>query len=535
MGKQAYGQSDSALWGDAERDAELHELATLLSLASQGEGAWVFALYSSVATRQAVMSALQERVDLPFFEFTFGPEQVNPRDYLDSLPAEARDKPGVVCFCDLELALGRNLVSSVSEAAKPGFSHDDRPLVLGYLDLNRDWFARQPHSLLFWVTGYGRVQVATQAPNFWSRRNNVYDFRVVEPEARAALRGEMLRGLEGGAQYEDVADWRRQVQLYEKLLEEYLEDESPDQAAIADLCGKLGWLHLHTGHYDESRRLFDAQLAAAQATQNQGYVSNAWYNQAYLLRLWGDYEGAGELFRRALATGEELGNRHNVAVIQGQLADLLCLRRDYEGAEELFRHALAAQEELGDQRGVAVTQYGLAELLRLQRDYEGAEELFRRALATIEELGDRHGVAVTQGQLAALLSLRGDYGGAEELFRRALAAKEELGDRREVAITQHGLASLLRLRGDYEGAEELFRRVLVTFKELGGWREVAVTLHNLAIMRRAQGRLSEALELLARSRDINEKLQLPQDVARVEELIAQIRQQMREGQGTGGG
>ena len=374
MGKQAHGQSDGALWGDAERDAELHELATLLSLASQGEGAWVFALYSSVATRQAVMSALQERVDLPFFEFTFGPEQVNPRDYLDSLPAEARDKPGVVCFCDLELALGRNLVSSVSEAAKPGFSHDDRPLVLGYLDLNRDWFARQPHSLLFWVTGYGRVQVATQAPNFWSRRNNVYDFRVVEPEARAALRGEVLRGLEGGVQFKDVADWRRQVQLYEKLLEEYLEDESPDQAAIADLYGKLGWLHRYTGHYDESRRLFDAQLTAAQAAQDRGRISIVWYNQANLLTLRGDYEGA--------------------------------------------------------------------------------ENLYRRSLATAEELGDRRGVAVS--------------------------------------------------------------------------------LHDLALMRRSQGRLPEALELLTRSRDLFEQLQLPQDVAREEELIAQIRQQMSEGQGAGG-
>ena len=447
-------QSDSALWGDAERAAELHELATLLSLASQGEGAWVFALYSSVATRQAVTSMLQERVDLPFFEFTFGPEQVNPRDYLDSLPAEARDKPGVVCFCDLEQALGRNLVSSVSEAAKPGFSHDDRPLVLGYLDLNRDWFARQPHSLIFWVTGYGRVQVATQAPNFWSRRNNVYDFRVVEPEARAALRGEVLRGLEGGVQFKDVADWRRQVQLYEKLLEEYLEDESPDQAAIADLYGKLGWLHRYTGHYDESRRLFDAQLTAAQAAQDRGRISIVWYNQANLLTLRGDYEGAENLYRRSLATAEELGDRRGVATTQGQLANLLTLRRDYEGAEDLFRRSLAAFEELGDRRGVAITQSNLASLLRLRGDYEGAENLYRRSLATAEELGDRRGVAVS--------------------------------------------------------------------------------LHDLALMRRSQGRLPEALELLTRSRDLFEQLQLPQDVAREEELIAQIRQQMSEGQGAGG-
>lgn len=140
-----------------------HDLKELSALLRHTERAcWAFAVYNTSAIRDVALKSLQRLLKpIPIFDFTFSANQRNPLVYLDTLPPKARDKKAVIIFFDVERA-------------------DDK--VFGILETQRETFANHPHSLVFWTTPAGRVQLARKAPNFWAQRSGTFDFTVKQED-----------------------------------------------------------------------------------------------------------------------------------------------------------------------------------------------------------------------------------------------------------------------------------------------------------------------------------------------------------------
>ncbi len=393
---------------------------------------------------------------------------------------------------------------------------------LAQLNERRPLYQKLGRPLVFWLPEYALNLIAWGAPDFWAWRSGVYEFSL--PDAgREALMEREVRGVDWVTQRNlDRAAAEARLHLLRGLLGEYIGESENARYARAETLFKLADLERTLVGYNVAEPRLREALRIYEGLGDQRNVITIQDILARVLRSRGEYEEAEQLFCAAIKASEQLDDKWAVAVIQSELAYLYVLQGEYERAERLYRASLETKEQLGDRREVAVTQGQLAEIYRLRGEYEGAERLYRASLETKEQLGDRREVAVTQGQLADLYSLRGEYEGAEWLYRASLETKEQLGDRRGVAVTQGQLAALYRLRGEYKEAEQLYRTALETSEQLGDRRGVAVTLHNLALMRRDQGRTEEALELLTRSRDINIALGLDKDIARVENLIAEI-------------
>ena len=148
----------------ATHETNLQRLALLFNDIERSS--WVFAIYSSTAYVQRMRAELVLRLNLQIVDYALGPTRRDPLAYLDELPPAAQTQRLVISFTGLDQAL---------------------PELFGYLDYQREAYTQHPHGLLFWVTEDVWRQVMRRAPNFYSRRSGVFDFRTPGAEPAPAL------------------------------------------------------------------------------------------------------------------------------------------------------------------------------------------------------------------------------------------------------------------------------------------------------------------------------------------------------------
>ncbi len=382
---------------------EFDRLALLLSHSEQG--AWVFCLYNTAPVRDAIVEALRARLDpLPVYEFTLSPQQPNPRDYLRHLPADAASRRAVIFFYD------------AWRAFDSGF--------FGYLDLQREQFMKAPHSLVFWIHDADRAAIARHAPNFFSRHAGVFDFRVTIPEQVEAIRGFWVAQPIG---WDSVEERDRQERLYVGLLAEYEADEEPDQAAIAELLGKL---------------------------------ANIWYFSDRL-------EEAGGALQRRLELTRTLEDRSGEANTHLALGQLAIRRYDLDGALERYEEALRLYRAVGDRLGEANTLKAIGDVLNFRKELDGALERYEEALRLYRAVGDRLGEANTLGSMSRLALQKGDNDQARALLQQAVSLHTAIGSRYDVAVDLGNFGLVLRNMGRMEEARPYLLQAAEVFEAIG--------------------------------------------------------------------
>ncbi|MFH0774484.1 MAG: tetratricopeptide repeat protein [bacterium] len=138
-------------------EEEIDRLSTLLN--NTETGALVFCLYSTVGLRDSIVKRLKEKLKIPIEELSITKKEKNPLKLIQSLGPIQRS---TICFYSIE---------------------DGFPEALGYINYLREPLFRYDHGLLFWITDYSRNEIATKAPDLWSRRSGVFDFRLyLEPK-----------------------------------------------------------------------------------------------------------------------------------------------------------------------------------------------------------------------------------------------------------------------------------------------------------------------------------------------------------------
>jgi tetratricopeptide (TPR) repeat protein len=311
------------------------------------------------------MDALRDRIaPLPVYDYTFTEESANPVTYLQGLPAAAQHGRAIVFLYDLNRGGER---------------------VWGYLEMQRETLANQPHGLVFWMTPAERGEAVQKAPNFWSQRSGVFDFTIHDDGTLRDLR-DRAAGQE--VRFRDQADWARQVRLYRGLLEEYEQSEAPPEDTRLDLYDKLAELNYDMGHYEKARHFAERQLELAKQRGGRTEVGGGLNNLGLVLRAQGDLEGAKDAFERALRIDEAVhGPDHpNVAAHVNNLGSVLRAQGDLEGARAAYERALRIDEAVygPDHPNVAIRVNNLGSVLHDQGDLEGARAAYERALRILK-------------------------------------------------------------------------------------------------------------------------------------------------------
>jgi len=225
---------------------EFLELSTVARLARHS--VFVFAMYNTPASRRQLIDELARRVaPIPLFTHVLSPQQPNPREYLQNLPAGQQKERAVINFLEIETAW---------------------PEAPRWFDLQRDALAANPHVLVLWIKKSLRPQFAKIAPNFFSRHSGVFDLRLLPAPASESPAGSAARSQEGmpSTAFETVQDWERIHTLYEKLLAEYENDPATPPETLVQIHLRLFRLEMARAQFPAARQ----HIRVAQALFERG-------------------------------------------------------------------------------------------------------------------------------------------------------------------------------------------------------------------------------------------------------------------------
>jgi len=229
-------------------------------------------------------------------------------------------------------------------------SGEARAVLLRSFQLHREALSRADAPIVFWTTEPNMLEIARRAPDFFSWRFSVFDFR--SPDREKVRQEEFGRAV---VQMLNVhapslippEELRRRIKLFEEILARRQSESEPPWQAIAGIHHDLGNIH---------------------------YQLNEW-------------DKALEHYQQARAALERLGDTAGVAQTLNNIGIIFANKGEWDAALEHYQQAREIRERLGDTAGVAQTLWNMGLLYEEQGLIAEVIPLFERAVELERRLG----------------------------------------------------------------------------------------------------------------------------------------------------
>lgn len=465
------------------RPEQLHlieEAEVLALLIRETDGSVLaFALYRSVTDREAAVHVLKKRLSLPVVEFTLSVQQQDPFKFIQTLPIDER---ACVFFYDVEAAL---------------------PDLAGFLNLQREAFAETPHATVFWIREYGLRELATNAPDFWAWRSGVFDFRSEQVEWSTPIMQTML---DESLVFQEPGDLDRRISLYEGLIEEYSQQEEPNEMFLVGLLIKLAHIYFLRG---DNRR---AEIRAREALDQVRQLGAREAEIRILIGLgnltgedW-PFDEAEKLLRSNLSVDTE-NDRNNNTEIYMQLGRISEVREKMDQAEQWYEKAIALSDQQKLPGIMAQSSLQLGIVLGKQERYAEAEKWLLRAGELYQELGNDSNLAKAYGELGTISEAQGQLNESELRYRKAVEIYDRLGHAFFSARTYKNLGSVALERQQLDKAVDYFTTALSLFEQIEA--EDHSIYRSLGLIAMIREQFDEAQEWYLRALDLEERQEQP--------------------------
>lgn len=272
------------------------------------------------------------------------------------------------------------------------------------------------------------------------------------------------------------------------------------------------------GYWDDSLKMCEAALRAAKAEFNLGFdeeISHIFFNQAYVIRNWGDNKRARLLYTQILQIAKKTKDEATVADTLHELGWLAQDQGEINKADDLYRQSLKIKKRIDDQTGIALTYHELGRLAQDQGKLAEAAELYEESLSRQKALptADRIGMANNLHELGRVAHNREDRHTARKLYEQSLEIKRQLNDARGIAITSLELGRLTREQRDFQQAQTYLDQSLAMLKDLADQRGLASAYHELGRLAHERGDTQKAGQLYDKSLEINKTLRRSRGIA----------------------
>ncbi|MGB6167049.1 MAG: tetratricopeptide repeat protein [Geitlerinemataceae cyanobacterium] len=279
--------------------------------------------------------------------------------------------------------------------------------------------------VVIWVTEAIARSLAQLAPDFWSWRGGVFEFRQPIGYTLPSFVGSTaIESSRESYSPEPIADPTELQQQIESLLAE--DPDSPLLRSLYSSLGKIYYRRLEQGKATDYPQEQQHAIAAFQksielATEEDSELATDCSYLAELYESMGRYNEAEPLYVRSLSISEQqLGADHpSTATSLNNLAGLYESMGRYNEAEPLYVRSLSIREQqLGaDHPSTASSLNNLAGLYRSMGRYSEAEPLYVRTLAILMQcLPENHPhIQTAIGNFCYLIQQAVENGKAAEL------------------------------------------------------------------------------------------------------------------------
>jgi class 3 adenylate cyclase/predicted ATPase len=315
------------------------------------------------------------------------------------------------------------------------------------------------------------------------------------------------------------------------------------------------------GQFEEAIKVGEQALAIVEDTANYQEIAQARNELGNAYDQFGQSEKATTNFERALLILERIGDEYGAAKIYNNLA-IIYYQTDLVRSAEYFSRYLDAMRRFGDVWGESTAYQNLGIVAYARGDYKRAVEHYQQSLSMKEYLGDSLGIADchinlgeayrAQGNLEQAIShlekslviaqsIKSDQTAAE-CYRQlaecylenkqpetALAAAEQalqyarsIGDRSREGVICRVLGRVYLQRGDPNLARIHLEQSVMILRELNNDLDLAWACYDFCFVLIELGEQSRARAILHESLALFERLQLPQEQAKVSAALERL-------------
>jgi G-protein signaling modulator 2 len=354
-----------------EQLSKLDELVTLITLSK--DGAIAFLLCNEPVLRKELYNELEKRLE------TLNIKIINIQldEKSSDLVNEIREK----------VPSTRNITAIFVygiERASKALTSSGKSAFLTKLNIMREEFSNINQPVIIWSNEATITRIANEAPDFWSWRTTVFEFRMqktTEPVERTE------RITESGLENLTIDELNERYKQYSELLEEYKNKNIVDDHKFADWYLKLGLIHYFRGEYDEALEKYRQSMEIWRKLGYQQGMATTLHNIAYIHQDKGEYDEALEKYKQSMEIKEKLGYMRGIATTLHSIAIIHQDKGEYDEAFEKYRQSMDIDIKLGDQRGIAYTLAQIGSLYFHKGKKEEAIESTQKALDIFEKIG----------------------------------------------------------------------------------------------------------------------------------------------------
>jgi len=246
------------------------------------------------------------------------------------------------------------------------------------------------------------------------------------------------------------------------------------------------------------------------------------YNNLAVIYYQTDLARSTAYFGRALETMQRLGNVWGEATAYQNLGIIHYARGNHVKAIDYYQRSLKMKEHLGDNLGIAQCHINLGETYRTQDSPAQAIIHLEQALSIAHEIGASQYEAQCHRQLAECHLEANEPKHALAACRKALKHAEEIGDRKEEGVIHRVLGNAALQGGEPASALAHLDQSVAILRELNQEFDLGTALYDHAQVLTELGQTALAREQLLAALDLFERLDLPQEQARVQSALDQL-------------
>ena len=189
-------------------------------------------------------------------------------------------------------------------------SGEARAVLLRSFQLHREALSRADAPIVFWTTEPNMLEIARRAPDFFSWRFSVFDFR--SPDREKVRQEEFGRAV---VQMLNVhapslippEELRRRIKLFEEILARRQSESEPPWQAIAGIHHDLGNIHYQLNEWDKALEHYQQAREIRERLGDTAGVAQTLWNMGLLYEEQGLIAKAIPLFERAVELERRLG------------------------------------------------------------------------------------------------------------------------------------------------------------------------------------------------------------------------------------
>jgi tetratricopeptide (TPR) repeat protein len=458
--------------------------------------------------------------------------------------------------------LGSEKISSFnSSISTDGDARSNLEKFFGYLQWTRESFREFKFPIVLWVSNDLVKQIIRQSPDFWSWRQDVFEFKAMVKNNQV-LNSNLLTqtaDIKNNAASETIplpdllnivasleqnnpdspllsSMYLRTGQAFYQLASnDRTVDHSTDIQASKDYF-LLGVARLKSSDFAELASAF-SDLAEVHIFQNEFVRAQDFYQQALEnYQKAEDPQGEadtlqaiGDAQRRMHQNIEALANYNSAIKIYRQINDHLgeanCLfeigdvqqfLKQSTAALENYQQAIKIYRQVGDRLGEANTLQAIGDVQQFLDQRTAALENYQQAIEIYRQVGARLGEANTLKAIGDVQQFLKQSTAALENYQQAIEIYRQVGDRLGEANTLKELGALCAAENDHEQAlvyyqqrAEINQQIQYTYGEAYTYRYIAGTLIQL-------DQISEAIAAYQKSIELFTAINMPDLVEEVE-------------------